>query len=110
MALDALSKFSSSFYSKHINLDVKFVENKKTYLINERNRLLIQPFRIENFKENETNYVNLDLKGFGTGLVQLVVKYSLIEENKIKKFDFSVTPSKSLDCKNSKLKIRAKYG
>jgi hypothetical protein len=107
--LDALSKFSSSFYTKHINLDVKFGENKKTYLINERNRLLIQTFKIENYKENETNFINFDLKGFGTGLVQLIVKYSLIEENKLNKFDFSVVPSKSLDCKNSKLKIRAKY-
>ncbi len=88
---------------------MKFGENKKTYLINERNRLLIQSFKIENYKENQTNIINLDLKGFGTGLVQLIVKYSLIEESKLKKFDFSVLPSKSLDCKNFKLKIRAKY-
>jgi hypothetical protein len=69
----------------------------------------MQSFKIENYQENQTNSINFDLKGFGTGLVQLIVKYSLIEENKLKKFDFSVIPSKSLDCKNSKLKIRAKY-
>ena len=84
MALDALSKFSSLFYSKYVNLDIKFGQNKKILSINAKNRLLIQSFKMENMKENQTNTMNIDIEGYGTGMVQLIMKYSVFDDQNIK--------------------------
>jgi hypothetical protein len=75
VALDALSKFSkfaSVFYSKKINLRIKYSVYDifaKTVTINQQNRLLLQNIKLNLLFENKTNKLNVSVNGSGSGLV-----------------------------------------
>lgn len=74
VALSALSKFASSFYSKAASMQVSFdfSNNNTTFLqINNKNRLLVQKRKLVDFKENDLNRVNFTLRGQGTSLFQV---------------------------------------
>ncbi len=73
VALSALSKFASSFYSNNINMKVNYdgdMINKTSLSINDKNRLLIQKTKV-NFNEKEANKVSFNIEGNGTALFQV---------------------------------------
>lgn len=73
VALSALSKFASSFYSNNINMKVNYdgdMINKTSLSINDKNRLLIQKTRV-NFNEKGANKVSFNIEGNGTALFQV---------------------------------------
>ncbi len=73
VALSALSKFASSFYSNNINMKVNYdgdMINKTSLSINDKNRLLIQKTKV-NFNEKDANKVSFNIEGNGTALFQV---------------------------------------
>ncbi len=113
VALDALAKFSSAYYSTFLNIKVayKFNALTNTLFVNEKNRLLIQRMKLDGFKEDEPNRIGFDLQGYGTALVQLILKFSLIEQSQLRarnNFEFSIFQISSNDCKLVRLKLKAK--
>ena len=63
VALSALSKFASSFYSNNINMKVNYdgdMINKTSLSINDKNRLLIQKTKV-NFNEKDANKVSFNI-------------------------------------------------
>lgn len=74
VALSALSKFASSFYTEKINMEISYDylnNNQTTLQINEKNRLLLQKKKMITFSDNEINKVNFNIKGYGTALFQV---------------------------------------
>ena len=106
VALDALSKFASVFYSKKINLRINYSVNDilaKTVTMNQQNRLLLQKIKLNLLFENKTNKFNVSVNGSGSGLVQFSVKYNVKKEVKTE-HDFDL----KISFKNKKLEVHTK--
>ena len=117
IALEALSKFASVFYTKSIDINISYFYNKiiNNLTINENNRLLVQEIKLDDFKDNELNQFYFDIKGYGTVLIQLIVKYNLNQEKKTEEeseFEFSIfssTSSYGSECNYSKLTVNTRF-
>ena len=103
VALDALSKFARKFYMKNISLKAHYIINDATsklgsISINNENRLLAKKTKLKNFSEDSTNKISFDVSGYGTALLQMIVKYNVFEDTakKVKDdFEFGLFTEKS---------------
>lgn len=113
VALDALSKFASVYYSKRISLRISHSVNgaaKSTLSIGPTNRLLLQSLKLNPLYENQTNSFNVGINGSGSGLVQFTLKYNIKREvKKSRSFDLKITSANKGNCKSAILDVKTKY-
>lgn len=107
IALEALSKFATRFYTDTVNLNMEWTTNlqsPKTTRIYSKNRLLLQKFKLFPRRKNN-NIISYNLTGTGNALVQVHVKYN-VQEDQADETKYQLNLSTNLiDCKNGILKL-----
>lgn len=73
IALEALSKFATRFYTSKINMKgaYQFNDIENQFIIDDSNRLLNQKVKLDTFSPAGTNQVTFSVSGYGTALLQV---------------------------------------
>lgn len=83
IALEALSKFATRFYTSKISMKgaYQFNDIENQFSIDDTNRLLNQKVKLDTFSPEGTNQVTFSVSGYGTALLQ--VRFTLFTSSNI---------------------------